>query len=185
MEHIDALELSWKHGATLIAGLRPADLAAPTSCAGWNVRALLNHTLGEAQMMTEVNNGMTSSSDHGDLVGDGRDLAAAWDSIAQHNVTSWRASGLDGDRSYFYGTFPATACVIINLGEVLVHSWDLARATNQPFEVDAELAGAVYGLYSAIPLDGQRAHGTFGPEVVMPESAPIGDRLLGLLGRTP
>jgi uncharacterized protein (TIGR03086 family) len=185
MEPIDALEMSWKPGASLVAGLRPADLAAPTPCAGWDVRALLNHTLGEAQMMTEVNNGMTSSNDHGDLVGDGADLVAAWDTIAQDNVTSWRASGLDGDRSYFYGTFPATACVIINLGEVLLHSWDLARATGQPYEVDAELAGAVYGLYSAIPLDGQRAGGIFGPEVVIPESASIGDRMLGLLGRTP
>ena len=185
MDHIDALEMSWKRGASLVAELRPADLATPTPCAGWDVRALLNHTLGEAQMMTEVNNGMTSSSDHGDLVGEGRDLAATWDSIAQHNVTSWRVSGLDGDRSYFYGTFPATACIVINLGEVLVHSWDLARATGQPFEVDAELAAAVYGLYSAIPLDGQRAGGIFGPNVDVPDSAPIADRLLGLLGRTP
>jgi len=185
MDYVEALEMSWKHGASLVAEVRPADLAAPTPCIGWDVRALLNHTLGEAQMMTEVNHGMTSSNDHGELVGDGNDLAATWDSIAHQNVTSWRVSGLDGDRSYFYGTFPATACIVINLGEVLLHSWDLARATGQPFEVDGELAAEVYGLYSAIPLDGQRAGGIFGPEVVVPDSASVADRLLGLLGRTP
>lgn len=185
MDHIDALEMSWKHGASIIADLRPADFAAATPCAGWDVRALLNHLLGEAQMMTGVNDGLASSEDHDDIVGDGSDVLAAWDSIAERNVRSWRRSGLEGDRAYFYGTFPATAGIVINLSEVLVHTWDLARATGQPFTMDADLAAPVYGLYSAVPLDGMRSNGVFGPEVEVQDGAPVTDRLLGLLGRLP
>ena len=185
MDTIDTLELSWKYGASVVAGLGPADLATLTPCAGWDVRALLNHTLGEAQMMTDVNNGLVSSADHGDIVGDGTGLSGAWDAIGQRNVTSWRTSGLDGDRAYFYGTFPATAGIVINIGEVIVHAWDLARAIGQPFEIDAELAAPVYGLYRAIPLDGMRSNGLLGPEIAVPDDASISDRLLGLLGRTP
>jgi uncharacterized protein (TIGR03086 family) len=185
MDHIDTLELSWKHGASLVAELGPSDLATGTPCAGWDVKAVLNHLLGEAQMMTDVNNGLPSSSEHDDLVRDGSDLFAAWNSIAEENVTSWRRSGVEGDRTYFYGTFPAAACVVINLGEVLMHTWDVAKATGRPFTLDAELAAPVYALYTAIPLDEQRASGVFGPEVAVPPGAPISDRLLGLLGRTP
>ena len=32
MEHIAALEMAWKQGASLIAELRPADFSAPTPC---------------------------------------------------------------------------------------------------------------------------------------------------------
>jgi uncharacterized protein (TIGR03086 family) len=185
MDYIDALEMSWKHGASLIAELRAADLDAPTPCAGWDVRALLNHVLGEATMMTEVNSGEPSKAFHGDLVGDGTGLVATWEILAERNVSSWRTSGLDGDRAYFYATVPATAGVVINLGEVLVHSWDLAQAVGKRYDIDAELAGQVYGLYSAIPLDDMRASGHLGPEVAVADSAPITERMLGLLGRTP
>jgi uncharacterized protein (TIGR03086 family) len=185
MDYTDALEMSWKHGANLIAEVRPADFSAPTPCTGWDVRALLNHVLGEATMMTEVNRGKTSEPFHADLVGDGTGIVATWESLADRNVTSWRTSGLDGERAYFYATVPATAGLVINLGEVLVHSWDLAQAIGKQFDVDAELAGLVYGLYNAIPLDDMRAHGHLGPQVAVPDSAPIAERMLGLLGRTP
>ncbi len=132
MDPIDALELSWKQGAELVAALRPDELTLPTPCAGWDVRRLLNHTLGEVVMMTRVNGGQPGGSDdHGDLVGDGLSLGTLWDELGRDNVASWRDGGLEGDRAYFYGTFPAGAAVVMNLGEVLVHSWDLAQATGQ------------------------------------------------------
>jgi uncharacterized protein (TIGR03086 family) len=185
MELIDALELSWKQGADLVSGVEPDALSAATPCGGWDVRALLNHTLGEARMMTDVNLGRASSNDHGDLVGDGGALSESWHNAGAENVASWRDSGLDGERTYFYGTFPAGASVLINLGEVLVHSWDLARATEQDFALDPELALLVWGLYGSFPLDGMRAAGQLGPEIPVPADAPVADRLLGVLGRQP
>jgi uncharacterized protein (TIGR03086 family) len=186
MDPIDALELSWKQGAELVGGLGPDELTLPTPCAGWDVRALLNHTLGEVVMMTRVNGGQPGGTDdHGDLVGDGLALGTVWDELGRDNVASWRDAGLEGDRAYFYGTFPAGAAVVSNLGEVLVHSWDVARTTGHDYTVDPELAALVYGLYSAVPLDDMRAKGVLGPEVTMSADAPVADRLLALLGRRP
>src|SRR3954453_10805521 len=105
MEIVDALELAWEQGAKVVAGMAPAQLNAATPCAGWDGRALLNHTLGEAVMMTRVNQGQTAGNEHGDLVGDGSGLMATWAVIGSENVASWRDSGLTGDRTYFYGTF--------------------------------------------------------------------------------
>jgi uncharacterized protein (TIGR03086 family) len=185
MDPIDALDQAWTAHAKLIAGLDTQQLTASTDCTEWNVRGLLNHTLGEAQMMTMVNRGEQAGNDHGDLVGDGTDLPEMWARFADDNVSSWRESGLEGERAYFYGTFPASAALLINLGEVLVHGWDLAQATGQDTTLDPDHAALVYDLYGSFPLDGMRAGGTLGPEVVVSGDAPLSDRLLGLLGRHP
>jgi uncharacterized protein (TIGR03086 family) len=185
MDHVDALELSWEQGEGLLAGVRRAQLGAPSPCAGWDVRGLLNHTLGEAMMMTDVNRARSGSNDRGDLVGEGDNLVETWRETGRDNVASWRESGVDGERAYFYGTFPARAAVLINLGEVVVHTWDLARASGQEFALDPELAALVHQLYSSVPLEGMRANGVLGPEVPVAGDAPDTDRLLGLLGRRP
>ena len=186
MDPVDALELSWKQGAEVVGALRPEELTLPTPCAGWDVRRLLNHTLGEVVMMTRVNRGQPGGNDdHGDLVEDGLALGSLWDELGRDNVASWRDGGLEGDRAYFYGTFPAGAAVVMNLGEVLVHSWDVAQATGRGYVVEPELAALAFGLYSAVPLDDMRANGVFGPEVTVPVDAAVVDRLLALSGRRP
>lgn len=185
MDPIDALERSWTASTPLIAAVSPELLGRPSACSGWDVKALLNHTLGECQMMTLVNGGEQASNERGDVVGDGHGLSETWERTGAENIASWRSSGLDGDRTYFYGTFPAAASAVINVGEVLVHSWDLARGIGVDFEIDPELASMVHDLYAAIPLDGMRAGGMLAPEVHVPPDATIADRMLGLLGRQP
>ena len=185
MDPIDALERSWNDGASIVSRVTAEDLTKPSTCTGWDVKQLLNHTLGECQMMTLVNQGEASSNDRGDLVGDGHGLSEIWAQFGKDNVASWRSSGHEGERAYFYGTFPAGASAAINVGEVLVHTWDLARALDVDFELDPELATVVYGLYSSFPLDGMRAGGMLAAEVPVPADAPISERMLGLLGRQP
>ena len=185
MTEIDALEQAWKYGAELLAddGLA-TELERPTPCAGWDVRALLNHLLGESAMQSEVNRGGPSVAEHGDVIG-GRDVVTTWARTAEDNVASWREAGVEGERAYFYGTFPAAAALAINIGEVVVHSWDLAMALRRPLTCDPEHVAIAYGLWSAVPLDGLRAAGKLGPEVSVAADAPMLDRLLGLLGRQP
>lgn len=184
MSQIDALEQAWKYGAELVADIHAEQLAHPTPCTEWDVRALVNHLLGEARMQTEVNHGLPSIKDHGDVIGD-VDLIVAWSRSAEDNVASWREAGVEGDRTYFYGTFPAAAGLAINIGEVVVHNWDLATALGRPVTTDPDHAAIAYGLWSSFPLDGLRASGQLGAEIPVPADAPTMDRLLGLLGRQP
>lgn len=183
-EPIETLERAYQDLATVTADLQPGQLTLSTCCPAWDVRGLLNHILGGAVMYTRINAGRVASEDQGDLTGN--DPAGAVARFGADNVASWREPGaLDGDRSYPWGTFPATAGVIINLGEVAIHTWDLARALGRPAQIDRGVAQLVYEFYRDIPMDGMRAGGVYGPEIEVPVSAPVQERLLGFLGRHP
>lgn len=182
MDPIDALAKAWDEGGALIEGLCPEDFEA-TALGAYSARDLLNHVLGEALMMADANRGEAGSNERGDVLG--TTPAATWSAIGRDNLASWRTRGLDGDRVYAYGTFPGQVGILINLGEVLIHNWDLAVATRQRYTLAPEPADLLYGFYSSFPLDGLRAGGQFGPEVPVPPDAPVADRLLGLLGRQP
>src|SRR5664280_385370 len=169
MDVISALEQSYDQTAKLVAGLTPAELDAPSPCAGWDVRATLNHMLGATWMFTLVNQ-----------------ASLAVTAAAKENLASWRQPGaFEGDRTYFFGTFPATGAAMLNLGEVVVHNWDVAKATGQELVIDPAVGQMIYDWGVSIPLDDFRDHGAFGPEVAVPASASIVDRLVGLLGRQP
>jgi uncharacterized protein (TIGR03086 family) len=181
---ISALEQSYDQTVTLVATLTPAELDAPSPCAGWDVRATLNHMLGATWMFTLVNQGQAADEDAGDVIGDDASLAVT--AAAKENLASWRQPGaFEGDRSYVFGTFPAASAAMLNLGEVVVHNWDVAKATGQKLTIDPAVGQMIYDWGVSIPLDDFRDNGAFGPEVAVPASAPVVDRLVGLLGRQP
>ncbi len=185
MDALSALERSYDQTAELAAALTPAALDAPSPCDGWDVRATLNHLLGATWMFTLVNQGHPADEDGGDVIGDDASLAVK--AAAKENLASWRQpDAFEGERSYsFFGNFPTPAAAMLNLEEVVVHNWDISRATGFELVIDPAVAQMVYEWGVSIPLDDFRDHGAFGPEVAVPASAPIVDRLVGLLGRRP
>lgn len=68
--------------------------------------------------------------------------------------------------------------------DVLVHTWDLARATGLDERLDETLAAAL--LAGMEPMDeALRASGHYGPKVPAPDDADVQTRLLAFTGRTP
>jgi uncharacterized protein (TIGR03086 family) len=67
----------------------------------------------------------------------------------------------------------------------VVHTWDLAKATDQDPTIDPDIATAVYDFWEPIPLDPMRASGAFGPPIQVETTASPAHRLLGYLGREP
>ena len=68
------------------------------------------------------------------------------------------------------------------LFEVMVHGWDLARATGQDTAMDPECASVAY--QAAVPfLAAKRVEHEIGPEVTPPVGASIGDWLAALFSR--
>jgi len=79
--------------------------------------------------------------------------------------------------------------------DLVLHGWDLARATGQDETMDPAEVEAMWAANSAVPpevMEKLRTPGAFGPgvvvfgpEVPVPAGAPLQDRLLGYIGRDP
>ena len=85
-----------------------------------------------------------------------------------------RAGGVD---------LPADMAGVVALDELVIHGWDLARATGQPPGYDGPGLDAVHGMVQQFRSSG--IEGLFGPPVPVPDDAPLLDRILGLAGRDP
>jgi uncharacterized protein (TIGR03086 family) len=79
--------------------------------------------------------------------------------------------------------------------DLVLHGWDLARATGQDDTMDPDDVERLWSITTAIPpelMEKYRTPGAFGPgdevygpEVKVSEDAALQDRLLGLIGRDP
>ncbi|HEX6493160.1 MAG TPA: hypothetical protein VF112_06580, partial [Candidatus Dormibacteraeota bacterium] len=71
----------------------------------------------------------------------------------------------------------------IMTGEVMLHSWDLARAAGVGVQLDAALAEETLARWE--PMDGPELRNpqVFGPRLTAPEGASSADRLLAFTGR--
>jgi uncharacterized protein (TIGR03086 family) len=180
-----SLQRAYDRLAALVDHLGPGDLAGATPCPELDVRGVLSHTLAAAQMFTDVNEGRPVGDRLHDVLGDA-DPSGALARVGRANIASWSTDdALAGECVLPFGTFPATATYLINLGEIAVHGWDVAVGTGQPASIDEDLATMVLGFYENAPMDVLRARGAFGPAVAVPAGASAQDRLLGLLGRRP
>jgi uncharacterized protein (TIGR03086 family) len=67
--------------------------------------------------------------------------------------------------------------------DVLVHTWDLARAVGGDEQLDADAVAAAYSGLK--PMDAMiRQPGVFGPKVDTPAGADVQTEFLNFLGRT-
>jgi uncharacterized protein (TIGR03086 family) len=68
--------------------------------------------------------------------------------------------------------------------DLIVHGWDLARATGQDDRIDPEDVAALRTAAESFGV-AMRGPGAFGPEVEPPPGADDQDRLMAFLGRHP
>lgn len=103
---------------------------------------------------------------------------------------AWRREGaLEGTVRLPFGEVPAAWCVDQQISDLVVHGWDIAKATGQPTALDPELgqASLAWARENLLPeLRGDEGGGyAFGPEVPVPDTAPLHDRLAAFFGRDP
>ncbi|RLV57344.1 TIGR03086 family protein [Aeromicrobium phragmitis] len=105
------------------------------------------------------------------------DLAAAWEDPA-----AWDGMTMVGGVE-----LPAHVCGLVALDEVLLHGWDLARATDQDYQVSEEEAESIVPIVTPEDDDpqGRERAGVFGPVKPVPADAPLFDRVLAMAGRDP
>ncbi|MFC8870446.1 TIGR03086 family metal-binding protein [Streptomyces sp. NPDC057148] len=176
--------------ARLAEGVSDARLADPTPCPDLAVRNLLGHLTGLAVAFRDAARkqlGATTDTSPEAAVPDLGpgwreelpkvlgELAEAWrDPAAWTGMT--RAGGVD---------LPGEVAGAVVADELVIHGWDLARATGQEYDPDPAALQAAHGLLTASAEESDRDAGMFGPVVPVPADAPLLDRAVGLSGRDP
>ncbi|WP_406492053.1 TIGR03086 family metal-binding protein [Streptomyces sp. NBC_01604] len=175
--------------ARLAEGVTDEQLSGPTPCPDYAVRNLLGHLAGLAVAFRDAGHkdlgATTDTSPTPALpdIGPGwrqelpkvlEELGDAWrDPAAWTGMT--RAGGVD---------LPGPVAGLVAVDEIMIHGWDLARATGQPYEADPAALQAVHDFLLASVGDPTR-DSIFGPVVPVPADAPLLDRAVGLSGRDP
>ncbi|MER7554008.1 TIGR03086 family metal-binding protein [Streptomyces anulatus] len=205
------LEPAARRIAALLGQVDDSRLDGPTPCPDYAVRELLGHLTGLATAFRDAarkdlgaSTAVSPDAALPVLDDDWREVlprrleevAAAWRSPdAWTGMT--RAGGVE---------LPGEVAGAVALNELVVHGWDLARSTGQPYAAgEAELrsceallapaedgpdgpegsADSPKGGSGGSPEDGSDGDGLFGPPVPVPGDAPLLDRVIALSGRRP
>jgi uncharacterized protein (TIGR03086 family) len=175
--------------ARLAAGVRDSHLDAPTPCGATTVAGLLGHIVGLTTAFRHAAEKVpvpspdrptpppTAPADWRERVPAQLDaLVAAW-----RQPRAWEGEATAGGV-----TMPAAQMGVVVLDELVLHGWDLAVATGQPFRCRPEDIAVVLGFTTQVAASGPAAReGLFGPPVPVPTDASPLDRALGLAGRDP
>jgi uncharacterized protein (TIGR03086 family) len=155
----------------------------PAPCEGWVARDIVRHLVEWMPAFLVAAGGPALPA--GPSVDD--DPAGAWaalntglqslldDPVAAARVISHPRAGthrLDDAIATFF------------LGDIVIHTWDLARATGLDETLDADVVHDM--LVGMEPLDDMlRASGQYGPKVPVADDAPEQSKLIAFTGRRP
>jgi uncharacterized protein (TIGR03086 family) len=169
----------------------PGQLANPTPCADWDLRALLGHICDSARVLREaISCGCISS-----MPGQVSQVADPGPRIRSHPAAVFRAeAGLllracaaeSAERHVTIGDRHLTAdlAAIVGAVDLAVHGWDVSVACGGDRLIPHHLARDLLEV-AVVVVDGAIRPGLFGqPQQIPPLSRP-GDKLVALLGRTP
>ncbi|WP_422771694.1 TIGR03086 family metal-binding protein [Plantactinospora sp. WMMC1484] len=175
----------------LLDGVTDDQLSHPTPSTDTSVAALLDHLMGLSLAFTWAAR-KSDGDGSGPPEASADNLDPAWRSLLPRRLTelveAWRApDAWTGMASAGGATLPAESMGVVALDELVLHGWDLAKATGQPFHCDPASTEAVlaFTAESARPEQAAGREGLFGPVVPVPADAPPFDRALGFSGRDP
>ncbi|MGW7099401.1 TIGR03086 family metal-binding protein [Streptomyces sp. NPDC054838] len=181
-QHAQALRL---FGARVRA-ITAEQWGAPTPCAEWTVRDLVNHVTGEQlwvpPLLTE---GRTVGEVGDELSGDllGEHPVVAWERAAVAAHSAFAAPGALGRTvKLSYGAVLGSAYCSEVTADCVVHAWDLSRAIGADERMPEGLVE--FSLKEVLPYaDALAPSGMYAEPLEVPPGADAQTRLLGLLGR--
>ncbi|GAA2962700.1 TIGR03086 family metal-binding protein [Streptomyces enissocaesilis] len=185
--HHEALALFGGH----VRAVRQDQWRAPTPCAEWSVRDLVNHLtveqlwvpplVTERRTAEEAHDGSFGFDADGDVLGD--DPVAVWERAAAGAREAFAAPGaLERTVQLSYGQTSCAAYCAQMVTDLVVHAWDLARAIGADERLPdglVDFAVREVGPHSA-ELE---KSGLFAAPVEPPAGAGVQAKLLSLLGR--
>ena len=169
-----------------VAAVKDDQWNAATPCSEWDVRALVNHIVYENRWMPPLLEGRTIAEVgdrfEGDLLGD--NPKGAWEASAAEATAAVQADGaMDRTVHLSFGDFPGRDYTMQLFADLMIHGWDLARATGGDERLDPELVEACAAWF--VPLEEvYRGSGATGPRPEVAANADAQTRLLAAFGRS-
>ena len=158
-----------------------------TPCTDWDLRTLLNHTIlwtsysaerrayGESVAEELMSKDFTAEPGY----------AQAYQAQIARAVQAWSdPEAWQRELGVMGSTTPAADVAAMLIAEMVLHGWDVARATGQDYHCDDEVAQAVLKTVEA-QGDLFRQYQGFAAVVPVPDDATAFDRALALSGRDP
>lgn len=184
-KHADAFEQK-------IRAVAPDQWSNPSPCAKWDAGDVVDHIVSMHHVMLRPVSRTPSAAP----------------AVADDPLDAFRAARADVEAILHDPELAATECQTpvgtmtaaqqideVVSDDLVLHGWDLARATGQDETIDPDDVARLWARTTAIPPDVMEKYRTpgafgpgievYGPEVQVPEDAPLQDRLLGVIGRDP
>ncbi len=165
--------------------IRESQWHHPTPDAEWDVTALVKHLVYEqlwappllaAKSIAEVGNAF-----EGDILAG--DPVAAWVTAADAARAAFDEPGaLDREVQLSFGNSPASEYLYQMIVDLVVHSWDLARAIKAEEEMPNDLVSVALEHARPLAADWQGSE-LFAPPIAVPGCTDDLTELLALLGR--
>lgn len=151
-----------------------------TPCEGWTVRDVVAHVIDTQREFLGRQDLPTGPEP------DLSDPAAAWRSHRAHVEQVLDSPGVaEHEYDGFFGRTTIGATVADFYGwDLVIHGWDVARATAQPWTIGDEEAASMHATADGWG-DALYAEGICRPAVQVAGDAPATDRLVARLGRDP
>lgn len=118
-------------------------LSAPTPCDGTSVAGMLDHLMGLSLAFTWGARKAPEGSSSGPPRASAESLPPDWRAVLPRRLDelaeAWRdPAAWQGTTSVAGVCMPGEQMGVVALDEVVMHGWDLARATGQPFNCDPD-----------------------------------------------
>ncbi len=170
-----------------VDGVKTDEWHRPTPCSEWDVKQVANHIIGENLWAAELFQGKTiaevGSRLDGDLAGDDPARAYAVSVEASTPVVS-ATDAMETTCHLSFGDYPGSDYAAQLFMDLLVHGWDIARATGQDSRLDPDLVRACLPVAEQLTTQ-FRSAGVFGENLLVSADADPQTKLLALVGRRP
>jgi uncharacterized protein (TIGR03086 family) len=151
----------------------------PTPCADWVARDIVRHIVGTTDFFLGEPGSSVGPSVDDDPVGAWKATRETIEgALADPAVAGREVEGPMGKKTV------EEMIGIFGVGDVLVHTWDLARATGQDESLDPAEVSRLFQFMQ--PMDEMMRQGNaFGPKVDVPADSDEQTKLIAFTGRTP
>jgi uncharacterized protein (TIGR03086 family) len=176
---------------SVVRGLRAGQLSLPSPCAGWDLRALLEHMIGQNHGFADAvaSGAAVPASAFAPRTFADADVADVWEVSAERVASAFAEA--PGERDVLLveispeRRFPVTTALGFHLLDTVVHTWDVATTVGLEHRPDHELAALVNVQAAAVPagLAREGAGAAFAPPITVSPDADPWTTALALLGR--